>query len=243
MNTSLESEPEAPLPSSASTDSSSHGGRADECVDNSDSILERSGMSEDGCVITNNGSSSQREDEKNKTEDANSGGTIHSNSFSQDVIPVLQVQDIEVDNLRLTKAEPNSGTKHSQNVIITNDQELTPPDAGLCFEPVIDLTNELKNDRGAHIGHTSPCQNHPPPKILQPNKELLSTHDSESVAAHRDELVSQSVSCDLGAIAKRFKVKRGLLLSKRDGKGKCFRAKINPASNKEAENELRREIR
>ena len=90
----MQSELEAPLPSSASTDSSSHGGLADECVDNRDSILERSGMSEDGCVITNNGSSSQREDEKNKTEDANSSG---SNSSPQVDIPVLYVEDIEVD--------------------------------------------------------------------------------------------------------------------------------------------------
>ena len=235
----MESEPEAPLPSSASTDCSSHGGLADGCVDNSDSILERSGLFEDSCVTTNNGSSSQREEEKNKTEDVDSGDTIHSNSFSQVDIPVLYVEDIEVDSLRLTKAEPNSGTKHSQNVIITNDQELTPPDAGLHFEPVIDLTN----DQGAHIGHTSPCQNYPPPKKSRPNKELVSAHDTELVAAHRDELVSQSVSCDLGAIAKRFKGKGGLLLSKRDGGGMCFRAKINPASNIEAENELRREIR
>ena len=230
----LQSEPEAPLPSSIATDSSSCGGLADECVDNSDSSLERSGTSEDGCVITNySGSSSQREDEKNKTEDANSNG---SNSSPQDDIPVLYVEGIEVDNLRLTKAEPNSETKHSQDcVTITNDQELTPPDAGLHFEPIVDLTNELKNAQDAHIGHTSPCQNHPPPKKSQPNKEWLSTHDSESVAAHKDELVSQSISCDLGAIAERFKGK-GQLLSKRNGKDKCFRAKITPASNKEADN-------
>ena len=132
----MQSEPEALLPSSISTDSSSHGGLANY-----------------------SGSSSQREDEKNKTEDDNSSG---SNTSPQDDIPVVHVEDIEVDSLRLTKAEPNSGTKHSQDcVITTNNQELTPPDAGL-------LTNELKNAQGA-----SPCQNHPPPKISQPNKELL----------------------------------------------------------------------
>ena len=55
--------------------------------------------------------------------------------------------------------------------------------------------------------------------------------------------MSQSASCDLGAIAKRFKGKRQLLSKRDDGGGMCFRAKITPASNKEADNELRREIR
>ncbi len=55
--------------------------------------------------------------------------------------------------------------------------------------------------------------------------------------------LTQSVSFDLRAVAKRLKA--GQLPRDNDsvGGGRCFRAKITPSSNKDAENELRKEIR
>jgi len=117
------------------------------------------------------------------------------------------------------------------------------------IEKRIDLTSEIMDSRTTLADQTSLKRSDTP--ATKPNKELsqmkmkkrhLTTDKSpkNTVESSPKPLV-QTVCVDMGSIAKRLSAASGMANSSEAGK--CFRAKINPEANKDAESELRREIR
>ncbi len=148
-----------------------------------------------------------------------------ANSLRMDT-PVTVVDDL--------KPITNVGSSHEDNMINSCNVK----------ETVGAETNAISFNNGSLI--TSSGTTVPPTNLINRNsvaktKTIKSPHNSKS--SQYEPPLTQSVSFDIQAVAKRLEVGKLLMDGESVVGGRSFRAKITPSSNKDAENELRREIR
>ncbi|XP_064388843.1 mismatch repair endonuclease PMS2-like isoform X2 [Halichondria panicea] len=156
---------------------------------------------------------------------------------------INDVHETETDSLRIDTpvtvvddlVEPisNVGSSHEDNIMINSCN---------VKETVGAETNAISFNLITSSGTTVP-----PTNII--NRNSAAKSKAKTITPHNlkspqyEPPLTQSVSFDLRAVAKRLEAAQLSRDGESVGGGRCFRAKITPSSNKDAENELRKEIR
>ncbi len=152
-------------------------------------------------------------------------------SASREINDVSETDSLRMDTV-VDDLEPitNVGSSHEDNMINSCN----------VMETVGAETNTISfNNRSPYDGT--------PTNII--NRNSTAKTKTKTITPHNlkspqyEPPLTQSVSFDLRAVAKRLKAAQLSRDSESVGGGRCFRAKITPSSNKDAENELRKEIR
>ena len=156
---------------------------------------------------------------------------------------INDVHETETDSLRIDTpitvvddlVEPisNVGSSHEDNIMINSCN---------VKETVGAETNAISFNLITSSGTTVP-----PTNII--NRNSAAKSKAKTITPHNlkspqyEPPLTQSVSFDLRAVAKRLEAAQLSRDGESVGGGRSFRAKITPSSNKDAENELRKEIR